>query len=136
MAMARWSSQIVLRYIGESHLQSISNDVKRLLHNEQLQEGLLEFLRHREGLPSDVNITRAIDEIKNKIEILERRGEVRRVRSSRTGIVHKTGTYDTRIPSERWATLCGWHFAVHGARVCLLTDEHMPDEARCDRCFE
>ena len=134
MAMARWASNVVLRYIGEAHLRSISDDLRRIHTQREAEHMLVQMARSQKKLKDDGVLQKAVWEIEDRLKLLESSENFDVVRNLRTGALHRT-CMSVCAPSETWVTICGWKFASQGARYQLIRGSDNDAFSRCDKCF-
>jgi len=119
--LARWSSDVVLRYIGDRHLATIATDCTRLL--DRVEPEVEAAPPPTQSTPCNMpeDIAEEIAFLKRQLLAFDARiDEARAATSTRkdlsyvinelSGKVHLM-TGDLLAPSVAWRTKCGWAFA-------------------------
>jgi len=127
--LARWSSPVLLRYVGEAPLKTITSDCQRLLAGQHLHKILQEtkdllqdqrLPNLREEVRSLIDAHPLVSKIASAVEVFKF------VVNTATSVIHKID-HDPLDPfnhSSEVVTLCGWK-----ARRSVCTFHHLiPDE--------
>lgn len=151
--LARWSSDVVLRYIGESHIQSISQDVKKAratrravdavdYTNEESKLANTDSLQKKneiERLTSafDAKISEHDAKLEHRLSALEleNRAAPSLVTNEKNGVLHVVEG-PLELASSLWRTRCGWSFGKSPHFRLLSRPSAPPSALWCRRCCE
>ena len=124
MIMARWSSDSVLRYVGEAPLEALTEIVKAKTRTADLKAFYERALEQKE-IPSHINTPHPAIEWKHVREEAEAsaernrdqsqdRGKTNWISNIDSGVVHrfKDEHYKNLTPNS-WRTVCGWRFGKY-----------------------
>ena len=137
--LARWSSPVILRYVSEAPLRTISDDCRKLLAGSSLDQ-VLRDLAKKKVQASDSgmaigNLKQAINELDQRVNRLALKGEFGFLKNLVSGVHHRVAFAQMGADRRLWTTTCGWSFASSGARYRMLSELGSTDEhAVCDRC--
>ena len=124
--LAIWSSDVILRYVGEAPLTSLTNDCRPLVRNGSRQQQqvaavkskqrevhpLTEEVNHRLDLRNaeDIRLAQLIDETALN-------GQTSFVQNATSGVWHKV--LSARVAEHRstWRTAGGWRFSAAKYRI-------------------
>jgi hypothetical protein len=136
--LARWSSPVILRYIGEAPMGRITADVRKLIIDDQLQDMLQELQSTVKASEESVSLMSAIvEECQSKADEENRSlGErPQYVQNEVSGVWHRVQCMHPLVPMSAWRTRCGWLFASKAYKVA----KELPDIALlsqlCERCL-
>ena len=125
--MARWSSAVVMRYVGTAPLDSMTADAVRLASRSAADEAVAGLRASVAELRRDFR-ERADAPGAPAPEAVHQASHVLNVRTS---VLHGTHSR-TEDPPELWKTLCGWSFGLRPHRRLPLPP---PGVERCRACF-
>ena len=131
--LARWGSPVILRYVAEAPLQSITMDVQKRMSVRTVWSAISEL----DKTLSDLQVKAAEE---GSVQSRET-NPVRDERSSgsgaswvinpKSGVWHTPLLFGTQIHPNSWRTRCGWFF---GGSLFEVTEKTPSNERLCDRC--
>jgi len=149
MLLARWESEIILRYVKDAPLARLAdlycaNGAASSANIDSHKAGVLPFssvqLDMAEEHAREAKL--AVDKLAARVEELEAR-EVRCARDDLPtfivsdygrGCIHKVITDYLVVPHAHWRTYCGWAYGdSHFKREKSVN--HLPAERRCKVCI-
>ena len=134
--LARWSSPVILRYVAEAPLKTITTDCRRLLAGEELEAVVRDITKkaaHKDS--DDANIKEAVGELDNRLRKIELNNEAAVVINLTTLVSHKVAFAQMGADRRLWSTRCGWHFAAGCAKFRVAPSNGVAAEHElCDRC--
>ena len=122
--MARWSSDVVLRYVAEAPLSSMTEAYRRGYASQLAQGSGLLGQASPEPSPCVVPLPPAL--------ALEHKGPW--VENLDSGIVHRPAVWSLEVQPLSWRTACGWAFGHSNTRSV----DKLPAKAsrRCSCCWK
>lgn len=139
--LARWQSDIVIRYVSDSPLRTVTADCRRLLAGTELHEVMADIrnevaegTRRLDALDATLQqVLREEDELRKAV------AECRRTDRSHpfvlnlaSGAWHRVAVHGASLSPLVWRTACAWKCASAAFRV---SEEEPPPTGRCDHCF-
>ena len=117
MLMARWSSDVIRRYVGDVPLTSITSTFAgRASGVEQVVVPAAHPAMA--AAPAPCGLAGRILELETHLHLIEADTHPQLIRNDRSGIVHSTGEHVLTSPPSSWRAPCGWRF---GAPCALPT---------------
>ena len=114
--MARWSSDVVLRYVAEAPSQGMSDAYRRGLSTSELGKTAEEVLRQLEVVKSEaLQDKRLIHYLQHEVATLKDIEDVKvkdlgYIVNTESGVVHRPVVWAKDVAPKRWRTVCGWAF--------------------------
>ena len=129
--LARWSSDVILRYVRESPLKTLTSDYLRKQGANSVDEILAAMQSQSEEVKKRLESldTRTMDMIKQEVSLRARQvasdppktfsansledyenKTLNLVENLKTGAVHRVLTGSAEISPMLWSTVCGWKF--------------------------
>ena len=144
--MARWSSDVVLRYVAEAPLECLSEAYRKSASQVQAARSADDVLQQIATFRGDMAADKAAlagfeQELHDIKKAQENRGfqsenAVKKqeiIVNSESGVAHRAMCFSTSVPSRHWRTFCGWSF---GASLYEVSSTLPSVGSRvCGRCF-
>jgi len=134
--LARWSTSIVDRYIGDAPLERLTHSLCGVpCGTNYADEPLIEPATHSPATaPTDS--TSQIQQLQTHVQLLAEELEPQFLINHRSGVYHRKGTYGHRSSPALWRAPCGWYFGAPTAEATWLTNvtEQSPDLI-CSTCL-
>ena len=124
--MARWSSEVVLRYVAEAPLQGMSGAYRKGLSTSALGMFSEEVSRQLEAFKSEaVQDKRLIHYLQQEVATLKAIEEVRvtdmgYIVNIESSVVHWPVVWAKDVVPMHWKTVCGWAFGFSRYEVSLV----------------
>ena len=140
MIFARWVSMVVLRYVEETPILTLSEQVRSLVDKSGLDKTLRMFETQVRSMRAEADDhAKLIKEISEKIDNstgLDNHKE-KWVRNDQSGAIHCVLLMGAEIEAKWWKCRCGWKF---GMRSYTLLDpkvakSSLKKKSACDLCF-
>ena len=142
--LARWSSPIIMRYVGEAPMAGITADARRRLAAQSFEsqvEMLWNHAKQKETLDKKRDPMKLALECEAKFvaEVRALRQQVSPpvIQNCDSGVWHRMVPVSPAWSSASQKTLCGWRVGAPAARLTGATE--LPagtlEYQRCDRCF-
>lgn len=131
--LARWGSPVILRYVSEAPLQTITMDVQKRMSVDKVWNAISELDRNL----SDMQVKAAEEvQVQSRKENPVRKKEssesgVSWVINPKSGVWHAPMLFGTQFPPGSWRTKCGWFF---GNAIFEVTERKPSNNRLCDRC--
>ena len=129
--LARWHSAIIVRYVGDAPLESVTDDCRRLVQGASLDQMLQRVqLDVDAGIRSikdlGLELALALDERAASQESTETIGRI--VENTKNGAFHYAVIYGPQIPRAEWKCKCKWLFGL----ASHVLHAELPFEADAD----
>ena len=115
--LARWESSIILRYVAEAPLNTLTSDCRRLLAGESLLT-VLDSLSSPEAsakvsVMCRANVSNALEEhrVLQRLAKLENQLRYKFLQNTVSGVWHRVAQASMHMHHCTWATVCGWRFS-------------------------
>ena len=115
--LGRWASSVVLRYVSETPLVTLTEECRRLLVSKRA-DSFLEEIAHqcREGIRriSVLEEKLAISELEHQPTVkpdLATADQCRYILNCASGVWHVSTLHSSEVPPVCWHTRCGWKYA-------------------------
>ena len=136
--LARWSSPVILRYVAEAPMKSITVDLRRLMVAEQMQDLLQDLQRsvqlsresvsEMSGIVAECQLTAQHDQTQLGPSPCY-------VRNTASGVWHRIRRMGPYCAVNDWSSYCGWPFAMSHYEVAgSLPDSAVIDQL-CSKCL-
>jgi hypothetical protein len=134
--LARWASNIIMRYVSEAPLVTLSEDCRRLLDGADSARALDE-------LRSELRkCTDKLTELETRVKLSELRepevkpdSQTRYVLNSISGVWHTSFVCNSRVSPLLWQTKCGWRFGNSVVEHAESLPDDLLRERCCNRCL-
>jgi len=143
--LARWASPIILRYVAEAPLATVTEDCRRLLQGSSVQSSLQHIKQQvdsgsRTRASVDGMVLQAVDQLPVAVPTVVRE-PVAFLLNLHSGCWHAVAVSGSDIPREHWCTACGWHFRAGRSlevaewRLEAVFPADATTEDTCKDCF-
>ena len=137
MVLARWAGPTILRYVSESPLVHITDDVKRLMAGEELHDVLKALTERCHSL--DDKIAELADKERSLAEEVRFVAATNRMpafaKNCKSGVWHRILWDGADVAPALWKTHCGWQFAGCVVERSAELPGSVPWRMLCDRCL-
>jgi hypothetical protein len=129
--LARWGSAVILRYVAEAPLQSITTDIKKRMSVHKVWDAISELDKTLSELRAQYSEEGSVQSRPS-----EKSGEPPERKPSwvinpKSGVWHVPYAFGTKFHPTVWRTRCGW---VFGGAAFDITDEQPTNQKVCDKC--
>ena len=132
---------MILRYVGEAPLTSLTSDCRSLVMNST---------RNRQEEAALGNVARKVrtlaEEVNHRLDLLDAEdillaqlidaaalnGQTRHVQNAVSGVWHKVLTARVSEHHSSWRTACGWRFSAAKYRILPARPADLPNGCICD----
>jgi hypothetical protein len=128
--MARWSSNVVLRYVAEAPLEKLSASYRGKFAAQALGSGLHELTAQLQAVQQcTASDARSVQYLKDEVALMSARvGSTASqsalwIRNGESGVVHRPLVWSMDVPPSMWRAYCGWTFGFSRMEgVAVLPD--------------
>jgi len=134
--LARWSTSIVDRYIGDAPLERLTHSLCGMPHGINFADvPLAEPAAHGPLTPSP-DPAPQLQQLSTHVQLLSDELEPQFLINHRSGVYHRKGTFGHRSSPSMWRAPCGWYFGAPEAKATWLAaiTEQSPDLI-CSTCL-
>jgi len=145
--LARWSTAIVDRYIGDAPLECLTdrfcaapsgiNFADLPLPTVPVSGSLASSSADAAQTPAvDPAVVLRLDQIETQVQLIAEEIDPEFLLNHRSGVYHRRGTFGIRASPSLWRAPCGWYFGASGAQASWFTavTETSPDLI-CPTCL-
>jgi hypothetical protein len=135
--LARWASNVIMRYVSEAPLATLTEDCRRLLAGDDMDRTLVDLraeLRVNARKLEDMEARLfSLSELREPVVKPDRR--TRYLLNCISGVWHETLLCNSEISPSLWQTKCGWKF---GSAVVEHSEVLPPTASKgkcCNKCL-
>jgi len=134
--LARWASNIIMRYVAETPLLTLSDDCRRLLGEADSARALDELrsvIRKCEDKLADLETRVCLSELREPE--VKPDHQTRYILNTTSGVWHTSLLCSTEVPPHLWQTKCGWRFGSSIVEHSESPPEGLLRERCCNKCL-
>ena len=126
--MARWSSSVIDRYIGEAPLEGITACVAGQPTGTHFADP--RFV----PVALDDSLSNRVFELETHLQLVSSAVDPGYVVNCRTGVAHSRGQCGRSFAQDMWRTPCGWRFGLY-AHKWVSSIERLEPDLLCSSCL-
>lgn len=126
MIMARWYSMVILRYVEETPIARITDEVRCKI--DHTSSGYLRAVDRQFAADVQKQMPSVAASESNSLGSSD---VDRTIINLESFVVHKVASMSIDNPPATWATCCGWPFGLKRHRVTILASK----DRKCEKCF-